>query len=240
MEEKFLTWIKSNNNHITKPEKYSSTITTISNHFKKSFNKEIDLYKIIDFRQASLLRDEYFSREEFISKNVKGNRMYSRSFDLYIEFLELNTDMIDEVILNNINSDTSLTQSEKTTIILSRIGQGKYRSDLINLWNTCSISKFKDIRLLIASHIKPWKISNNSERIDKFNGLLLLPTYDKLFDLGFISFEDSGKIIISNEISDLDLIGINPNIRIDLKPENIKYIHYHRENVFRNSLLATT
>ena len=51
--------------------------------------------------------------------------------------------------------------------------------------------------MLLASHIKPWRDSNHQERLDKFNGLLLLANLDKAFDLGFISFDDSGKVPIS-------------------------------------------
>lgn len=59
--------------------------------------------------------------------------------------------------------------------------------------------------ILIASHIKPWKVCNNPERLDKFNGLLLSPTYDKLFDSGYILFQDNGEVIISNVLTQFQL-----------------------------------
>lgn len=108
--------------------------------------------------------------------------MYSRSLDLYIEFLETNRQQIDDIIkeVEEVKNDQTLTSLEKESIILSRIGQGKFRHELIELWKGCAISKFDDTRFLIASHIKPWKKSTNQEKVDKYNGLLLLPTYDKL------------------------------------------------------------
>jgi transposase len=50
---------------------------------------------------------------------------------------------------------------------------------------------------LRASHIRPWRDSDNEARLDGENGLLLTPTIDHLFDRGFISFEDDGRLLIS-------------------------------------------
>ncbi|MFC3161555.1 HNH endonuclease [Chryseobacterium arachidis] len=156
--------------------------------------------------------------------------------DLYIEFLETNRQLINNTIseIEQVKADKQLTTLEKEAIILSRIGQGKFRDDLIELWKgSCVISKFNDSRFLIASHIKPWKKSTNNEKIDKYNGLLLLPTYDKLFDLGFISFDDNGIIIISNSLTNFDKLGIDEAIRIELKDENKIYLQYHRQEIFK-------
>ena len=51
--------------------------------------------------------------------------------------------------------------------------------------------------LLVASHIKPWSISDANEKLDIHNGLLMCPNHDKLFDRGYISFDDTGRILIS-------------------------------------------
>ena len=235
MKTKFNNWLKENKPRVTKPEKYSNTITTISNHFRKFLNKDIDLYNVKNVNELLHLKDEYFSHNEFYVKNKTGNHMYSRSLDLYIEFLETNRQQIDDAIkeVEDVKNDQTLTNLEKESIILSRIGQGKFREELIDLWNSCVISKFADSRFLIASHIKPWKKSTNQEKIDKYNGLLLLPTYDKLFDLGFISFDDEGKIIISKFLHNFDKLGINEKIVIDIKNDNKKYLKYHREEILK-------
>ncbi|BFO68107.1 HNH endonuclease [Chryseobacterium sp. KCF3-3] len=224
----FQKWLVENKPQVTRPDKYSNTITTISNHVKKSFNKAIDLYEIRNLEDLLILKDEYFSNDEFFQKNKRGNRMYSRSWDLYIEFFLTNEEKIDDTI-NQIHNDKTLSNLEKESIILSRIGQGKFREELIELWKGCAISKFEDSKFLIASHIKPWKKSTNQEKIDKYNGLLLLPTYDKLFDLGYISFDDNGKIIISKLLNNFDKLNIDNNIIIDIKNNNKKYLKYHRE-----------
>jgi predicted restriction endonuclease len=235
MKRQFHTWLTETKTKLTRPDKYSNTITTISNHFKKSLSKDIDLYEIKNSNEVLRLRDEYFSHDEFFEKNKTGNRMYSRSLNLYIEFLETNRQQIDGTIneVEQIKNDQTLTVLEKESIVLSRIGQGQFREDLIKLWNGCSISHFDDTRFLIASHIKPWKKSDNREKIDKYNGLLLLPTYDKLFDLGFISFEDNGRILISKYLNNFNRLGIDSNIVIDIKNENKKYLKHHRDEILK-------
>lgn len=235
MQEKFDLWIRENKESITKSEKYSKTINTITNHLKNKLGYNINLYEISDPKEVLSTKDKYFSHDEFYIKNQTGNRMYSRALDLYIEFLELNVSKLNTTLnaTEDIVSDSSLTELEKESIILSRIGQGKFRENLLKLWGHCAVSGFDDVRLLVASHIKPWRDSDNSEKIDKFNGLLLLPTYDKLFDIGLISFENNGKIKISNSLKDYEKLGISTNTKIELKNENQKYMEYHRENLFQ-------
>jgi predicted restriction endonuclease len=235
MKIQFKNWLTENKTKVSRPDKYSNTITTISNHFKKSLNQDIDLYNIGNVTEVLRLKEEYFSYDEFYQRNKTGNNMYSRSLDLYIEFLETNQLQIDDTIkeVNQIKNDNTLTVLEKESIILSRVGQGKFRKELIDLWKGCAISKFDDTRFLIASHIKPWEQSSNQEKIDKFNGLLLLPTYDKLFDLGFFSFNDNGSIIISKFLNQYNKLGIDSNIVIDIKYKNVQYLKYHREEILK-------
>lgn len=228
MKAQFLDWLKVNKSStISRPEKYSQTIITISNHIKKTLGLSIDLYDVYDFREAIEIKELYFSYEQFYKKNKTGNRMYSRSLDLYIEFLTQLS------IVTSSPIEEKETIREKESIVLSRMGQGEFRDNLIKHWKACAITGFSDERFLIASHIKPWKQSDNEEKVDKYNGILLLPTFDKLFDLGFISFSDAGKILISPNLVDAELLGVNEKIVIQIKPEHNKYLQYHRENIFK-------
>jgi hypothetical protein len=64
------------------------------------------------------------------------------------------------------------------------------------------------------------------------NGILLSPTYDALFDRHLISFENSGKIILSNEIEMkvYQKIGVRGDERIKrFNSANHKYLERHRE-----------
>lgn len=236
MKELFESWIKENKNNISRPDKYSSTIRTISNHLHtKGF--DLNLYSIRGAEELIKIKQLYFSFSEFYSKNVTGNRMYSRAIDLYIEFLDTSSGIYGKTLspeIEDILNNKLLSQTEKQSIILSRRGQGKYRNNLIKIWGRCSISGYSDSRLLIASHIKPWNKSNNFERIDPYNGLLLLPTYDKLFDLGLISFNENGIILISSELKKHDLLFLKKDIKISTKSRHLKYLEFHNNFIFKN------
>ncbi|MDR3695506.1 HNH endonuclease [Mucilaginibacter sp.] len=125
-------------------------------------------------------------------------------------------------------------ETERLSTSLSRIGQGKFRVDLLDLWDACSITDVKVPEILKASHIKPWKESNNFERLDPYNGLVLTPTLDTLFDRGFISFENKGQIIISKEIESYSkILNISPDMKLRKQFEsNGHYLEYHRDEVY--------
>ena len=100
----------------------------------------------------------------------------------------------------------------------------------------CPITEVTDERILIASHIKPWAKSSDKEKVDPFNGIIFTPTYDKMFDQGFISFENDGLILISPYISPLNRKKLNlaPGRKYDIKANGReKYLDYHRTNIFK-------
>lgn len=131
-----------------------------------------------------------------------------------------------------IRKDSTINETQKELLISARIGQHKYRKDLIKLWKKCSVSKCEMTDILVASHIKPWNESSNEEKLDPYNGLLLLPNYDKLFDKHLISFDDNGKIIISPQIKkeEYKVLGISPKDKLfKILPKNKPYLKIHRE-----------
>lgn len=125
------------------------------------------------------------------------------------------------------------TITERSGLVLSRVGQGAYRKSIINRWeNRCAVTGFNDRRILIASHIHPWKDATDDERLDVNNGILLSPTYDALFDRHLITFDDSGKIVLSESIntSQFDQIGISGKERIrKLNSDNRPYLRKHQD-----------
>jgi predicted restriction endonuclease len=78
----------------------------------------------------------------------------------------------------------------------------------------------------VASHIKPWAKSNNEERLDPYNGLLLLANIDKAFDLGYISFDDRGLILISEQLDDYQSLGINEQMNVLLAKQHQDYLAF--------------
>jgi hypothetical protein len=146
-----------------------------------------------------------------------------------IELKQLNNHFIEDI--ENILENEIPINTEKEELIKCRMGQGKFRNKLIKYWNGCSVTDYKNIDLLVASHIKPWRNSSDKERLDLFNGLLLIPNLDRLFDIGYISFDDEGRIIISEELEDYKILGINKNMKINIQEEHKKYLDYHRKEI---------
>lgn len=130
-----------------------------------------------------------------------------------------------------------LPEREKEQLVKARIGQGAYRQKLLEESSECIITRVNDERILMASHIKPWSVSNDTEKIDYNNGLVLTPTYDKLFDQGFITFEGDGTIIISPYISPLNIKKLNlaqgRKFAVPQTNKRKEYLVYHREHIFK-------
>jgi predicted restriction endonuclease len=143
--------------------------------------------------------------------------------------------MKDEEALADTSAYQKLPASEKDALVKARIGQGRFRDELISYWSTCAVTGCKEKVLLTASHIKPWAGGTTAERLDVFNGLLLSPALDCCFDCGLISFADDGKILISErlDLGDKTALGISANMRlrtVDLKHR--PYLAFHRKHIF--------
>lgn len=143
-----------------------------------------------------------------------------------IEIPDLNIDSSEDLIVKN---------TEKSTITLQRLGQGAFRKELIEKYSgKCQVTGIDIKELLRASHIKPWKLSNDRERLDSNNGLLLASHIDVLFDKGFISFDDSGSMLHANsQISELFLSQNIPSRKIIIDDETRNYLAWHRDNIFK-------
>ncbi len=136
--------------------------------------------------------------------------------------------------INNIENELP-NGREKEVLVKARVNQDVFRNSLINKYGCCAMCRISNPKLLVASHIKPWSVSDKHEKLDVYNGLLLCPNHDRLFDSGLISFLDDGKIMISPELDKINQIfaNITPNMKIELDDDMRYYMKYHRENVFR-------
>lgn len=177
------------------------------------------------------------NRAVYTKDKYIGN--FKSALNKYLKFLKSNfknkVELEIEEEIKNIQNDGKIPITEKQNLTLSRVGQGKFRNDLIQYWEKCALSEFNKVNLLIASHIKPWRESNHIERLDMYNGLLLLPNYDKLFDKGYISFNEKGKIKISKYLTpkDTQTLNINSNLHlIRLEDKHKDYLNYHNQNCF--------
>lgn len=145
-------------------------------------------------------------------------------------------DEMDDSAENEIRQRTEINVTEKLELIKSRRGQGVYRKNLELFEKRCRVTGLADRAHLRASHIKPWCVCTDSEKLDGHNGLLLSPHVDHLFDAGYISFTDSGDLLVADALKTRVLqtwaIVLPCHVGTFL-PEQSKYLTYHRRNVFR-------
>jgi len=147
----------------------------------------------------------------------------------------------DSITIDDVLFDGSLPATQRTQLIQARIGQGLFRSRVAALEPCCRITGIIDPRFLIASHIKPWSKSNNIEKLDGHNGLLLAPHIDRLFDKGYITFENNGLLRFSPQLPNEIYRAWNLDAVIEAKPlsrQQENYMVYHRAEVFHDKTSA--
>ena len=112
--------------------------------------------------------------------------------------------------------------------------QVQYRRSLLDIMPCCVITKVTEDRILEACHIKPFSVCNDKEKYDVHNGLVMTPTYHKLFDMGFISFNDNGTMIISPFLSNMNKqrLDLSDNKQYRIPRECSEYLAYHRASIY--------
>ncbi|MDO8291563.1 MAG: HNH endonuclease [Gallionella sp.] len=187
------------------------------------------------FRAVSFRREFVHHIAEKATNSIKREYIENHLQELdslleYIVALKEDADVF--FFLGTINNPL-LSPTSKQEMLNIRIGQQRFRKLVLDMWgHQCAITGAA--QFITASHIKPWSVSDNSERLDPFNGLPLSPVYDKAFDVGLISFDDEGKILISKQLGqDGILLGITGQERIrKLNFLHRKYLAYHRKTLF--------
>ena len=142
----------------------------------------------------------------------------------------------DHLVLD-LNKKSELKETERDALIKSRRGQGLFRQRVSLIERACRITRVDNPEHLVASHCKPWRHSENDERLDGENGLFLTPSIDHLFDRGFISFEDGGRLLIAPRADQdsLQRMGVetdNPVLVGTFSEGQRRYLDFHRNQVF--------
>lgn len=131
-----------------------------------------------------------------------------------------------------------LPLKEREAIVKARIGQGRFRRQLLEYWETCAVTGCEESSLLVASHIKPWSECDAREAVDLYNGLLLSPNLDAAFANSYISFADTGEVLISQALraKDAAVLGIETEMQLRrIEGRHLPYLRYHRESRLRRS-----
>jgi putative restriction endonuclease len=147
--------------------------------------------------------------------------------------------------VDQLKAAPGMSETEKKAIVLARRGQGLFRTRVSLIEKKCRVTGTTNLEYLRASHTKPWRDATNDERLDGENGFLLTPDADFLFDRGFISFEDTGKVLLSPvaDMASIEKMGITRSML-----ENVgafssgqrEYLEFHRESIFLEAKVAAS
>lgn len=162
--------------------------------------------------------------------------------DNFPDFHVIDKNENDEIC--EIDAETSTAElkgREKEVLVKHRLNQGEFRDQLLKRYDEkCCLCNMNMKELLVASHIKPWSVSKKTEKLDSNNGFLMCPNHDKLFDQGWITFDDSGKICISKKIGsdNRNRLLVQEDMKLKLTNGNKKYLEYHRKYIFKDNAKA--
>ena len=138
---------------------------------------------------------------------------------------------------------TGATEAKATVKI--RRGQQFFRQSILNAYGICCcVSGINVPRLLIASHIKPWR-DFPQHRLDPRNGLCLSALHDAAFDAGLITLDQRLRIVLSENLTrffpqrSLEQNFVPFDGKMIRFPEKIaepdrEFVRYHREQVFQH------
>ncbi len=162
-----------------------------------------------------------------------------RSLNAFLDVLEgRDTTLVGDPLSDIAAAERELAgcnATERDALVKARVGQGPFRDSLISYWEKCAVTGCSLLPVLRASHIKPWRSADNSERLDPFNGLLLAPNLDALFDRGLITFDSDGRLVMAAQMiaSSATLLGLTPGMRLSsIDPRHLPYLAWHRAHVF--------
>jgi hypothetical protein len=138
--------------------------------------------------------------------------------------------------LNEIYAST-IEQTTKQTLIEARLGQGQFRARVSERWDDkCAVTGCSITPILRASHIKPWSVSADHERLDPANGLLLIAHIDALFDCGLITFADDGRLLTLASVgNELEQLRLPDRLRREPAETEKPFLVYHRRHVFADN-----
>lgn len=218
----FLYYMQDEKNNVELPGDLSNKCNSLlASTFEIGKNIDVLLFEYVNV-------DKYKYLGEFFVKSVD----YQNKF-----FILQNKNIKNNIVISQIKKHL-LDEKYVQTYSKTRIGQFFFREQLIEIFHgKCALCRLEGKELLLASHIKPYSLSDCNECIDPNNGLLLCPNHDKLFDKGLISFDSNGDLLISSYLTEEQkaMLNINNKQKIFLNEKMKEYMQYHKLNVFKSN-----
>ncbi len=227
---------------VNRKNRSNAEITWLSSYQTDTGKNRQKGFSVSGLGEKNALLEAVKYRKQFLEKVYKGLvkeeakqllRNHIEEFDSIIDYIEELVDDSDVFFFLGALNNPILLNTSKKEMLDRRIGQKRFRRLVISYWNNCC-AVTGTTHFLTASHIKPWKDSDDQERLDVFNGISLSPVYDKAFDSGLISFENNGKIIISKKLkNEANLLNVYSTDKLKDKLNFLhhKYLAWHRENI---------
>jgi len=234
MSSRYRQWLMDVGKTEETAGKYLGAIRgSISNWLMETGDICEPITSIKSYRQFTKYEDTVRQLDIFKLRDGKEQGLYSKALSYYQRFLVELAQIDVNADIRQVMVDNKLTDTEKSIMVSARVGQGHFRAQLLQMWGGCAVTGYRNTQMLLASHIKPWRDSTHQERLDKFNGLLLLANLDKAFDLGFISFDDSGKVLISHYLETPEVLGLREDMSFNVMAKHKPYLRYHRGELFK-------
>lgn len=216
------------------PYEEGSWIVLRSSAFSESVSVGIDAEKGFVIAAGSLLLDEYATHNGFVFA-TDIHALYAGLTKAAATARNL-PNRIAQQFIQQTQSLPLTTEAER--LVVQRIGQNLFRKSLLDYWGgKCCITGLAVPELLRASHIRPWsKCETNEQRLDVFNGLLLSPNMDALFDAGWVTLSDDGEVVISEALPNEErkCLGLDTGLCVrGIRYEHRAYLIFHRHEVFR-------
>lgn len=162
-------------------------------------------------------------------------------YDLLRRAFQLSRSLPDELLQRFEAQTRTLPRStEVERLTVQRVGQDIFRDGLLEYWDgRCAVTGLAVPALLRASHIKPWAhCERDDERLDIWNGLLLAPHLDAVFDQGLVTVSDDGALVMSPALGAeaRRLLGLTSDLRVRrLEAGHLAYLAWHRLKVFQST-----
>lgn len=222
-------------NHKVSPAQHANSLTTLMQTryaplTQAGTGKELYLTFVPE--------DLAFALMHLIGPEAKDLHNMLEDSEAHLPDIALERDIWEKHQEKRILRDQSVDETIRIAIVQARKGQGQFRQAVLSIERRCRVTGVANPEHLVASHIKPWRICKTyEERLDGLNGLALTPSIDHLFDRGFISFENGGKLLISPVAHDgsLEKMGVETGRAVNLgrfNEDQKEYLQYHREQVF--------
>ncbi len=166
---------------------------------------------------------------------------------------------VEDTVVSWVQSQSHLDErlTQRLLVAAARIGQHRFATEVLrNHGHRCvfcglavRVGGKRAQQMLIASHIKPWRVSNSAERLDPSNGLTACPTHDVAFDTGLITINGGLRIHLHPQLeqaaTDDDAARAafgRPPLKdrlllpVDAPAPGAGYLAWHRTNVYRHPL----